>query len=52
MKIVEVITREYYYEKEDGTRTLTPLVVKANEKKLPIKYDTDGFDRDGYNVCG
>lgn len=52
MKIVERVKKEYYYEKEDGTRTLIPIMVNTNEKKLSIKYNADGFDQLGYNADG
>lgn len=53
MKIVEAIIRAYYYQDEDGKRTIMPFGVSDDEEKiLPIKYDADGYDENGYDKNG
>lgn len=53
MKIVEVVTREYYYQDENGTRTIMPFGVTDDEENiLPIEYNTDGYDENGYDKNG
>lgn len=50
MKIVEIVTREYYYQDDNGTRTIMPLSVNYIEENiLPIEYDADGYDENGYD---
>lgn len=53
MKVVEVVTREYYYQDENGTRTIMPFgVVDDEENILPIEYNADGYDENGYDRNG
>lgn len=53
MKIVEIVTREYYYEDENGTRTIMPIGVCEDEEiTLPIEYDANGYDENGYDRNG
>lgn len=53
MKIIEVITKEYYYQDENGKTTLMPFgVVDYEENILSVKYNADGYDENGYDRNG
>lgn len=53
MKIIEVITREYYYQDEDGKRTLMPFGIADDEEiTFHITYNIYGYDQNGYDRNG